>query len=160
MDDNLLWPFSCSHIRSSSTISREKSNIFFFFFCFSSTCGYFFNFRHSITDPWERGTEIAGKASEPHLGSSSAHFRYFHPLWSDASSRRGPHATMGGVMIRFALSECAPYSGCLLGNLLDYFHLIRLRTLGRGRRGSPEGRCFFRSGSVCSFVCFFRRVGC
>lgn len=161
MDDNLLWPFSCSHIRSSSTISREKSNIFFFFFfCFSSTCGYFFNFRHSITDPWERGTEIAGKASEPHLGSSSAHFRYFHPLWSDASSRRGPRATMGGVMIRFALSECAPYSGCLLGNLLDYFHLIRLRTLGRGRRGSPEGRCFLRSGSVCSFVCFFRRVGC
>lgn len=65
---------------------------------------------------------------------------------------------MGGVMIRFAVSECAPDSGCLLGNLLDYFHLIRPRTLGRGRRVSPEGRCFLRGGGggggVWSFTCF------
>lgn len=133
--------------------SQRNQTVFFFFFCFSSTCSYFSNFRHSITDPWERETEIAGKASEPHLGGGLAHFRYFRPLWSDASSGRGPCATVGGVMIRFAASGGAPFSGCLLGNLLDCFHLIRPRTLGRGRRGSPEGGCFLRSGGACSFTC-------
>lgn len=141
----------------------ENQSVFFVFFQLTLTCSYFSPFRRSITDPWERSTEIAGEASEPHLGGGgggSAHFRYFHPLWSDASSGRGPRATMGGVMIRFAASERAPDSGCLLGNLLDYFHLIRPLALGRGRRGSPEGRCFLRGGGRMFLRAFCRCVGC
>lgn len=109
-----------------------------------------------LLTPGRGGRKIAAEASGPHLGSTSAHFRYFHPLRSDVSSGRGPRAAMGGVMIRFATSECAPYSDCLLGNHLDYFHLISPRTLGRGHRGSPEGRCFLCSGGggVHSFMRF------
>lgn len=73
----------------------------------------------------------------------------------------GGRTTMGGVMIRFAVSECAPDSGCLLGNLLDYFHLIRPCRLGRGCRGSPEAGCCLRGdgGSVRSLVCVFSACG-
>lgn len=111
-----------------------------------------------LLTPGRGGRKIAAEASGPHLGSTSAHFRYFHPLRSDVSSGRGPRATMGGVMIRFAMSECAPYSDCLLGNRLDYFHLISPRTPGRGHRGSPEGRCFLRSGGG-GVHSFMRSVG-
>lgn len=99
------------------------------------------------------GRKLQPKQANPHLGGTSAHFQHFHPLRSAACSRRGPRATMGGVMIRFAVSECAPYSGGLSGNHLDYFHLISLRTLSRGRRDSPEGRRFLRGGGVRSFMC-------
>lgn len=155
MHDNLLCP-SHALISGLLQIYPEKSNSFFFFvfFTLAQLVAISSISTTQLLTPGSGGTEIAGKASEPHLGGGSAHFRYFHPLWSDASSGRGPRATMGGVMIRFAVSECAPYSGCLSGNLLDYFHLIGLRTLGPGRRGSPEARCFLRSGRVCSFMCF------
>lgn len=49
-------------------------------------------------------------------------------------------------MIRFAVSECALYSGCLLGNLLDYFHLIRL---GRGHQALLRGLV---SSTVAAYV--------